>query len=177
MYHESNTGWSGWGDAGWRDCKGPVETAWGDGCGCINSLDCGDFSYACSQVFSHVRLCYSMDCSPPGSSVHGVFQPEFWNGLPFPLPGDLPDPGMELVFLALQANSLLLSHRGSLFIDARIYKNVYFKCVLFTVCQLHLLWWLISWSLGWTMMTNSLIKHQSSYFCEGVFSFLDMINI
>ena len=43
-----------------------------------------------------------MDCSPPGSSVHGIFQARntgvFGNtGLPFPTPGDLPDPGMESV--------------------------------------------------------------------------------
>ena len=28
----------------------------------------------CVCVLSHVRLCDPMDCSPPGSSVHGVFQ-------------------------------------------------------------------------------------------------------
>ena len=27
-----------------------------------------------SYMLSHVRLCNPMDCSPPGSSVHGVFQ-------------------------------------------------------------------------------------------------------
>ena len=31
-----------------------------------------------------------MDCNLPGSSVHGIFQ-----GLPFPPPGDLPNPGIE----------------------------------------------------------------------------------
>ena len=36
-----------------------------------------------------------MDCSLPGSSVHGVFQQECWSGLPFPSPGDLPEPGIE----------------------------------------------------------------------------------
>ena len=36
-----------------------------------------------------------MDCSPPGSSVHGIFQAEYWSGLPFPSPGNLPDRGME----------------------------------------------------------------------------------
>ena len=36
-----------------------------------------------------------MDCSPPGSSVHGTFQASVLNGLPFPPSGDLPDPGME----------------------------------------------------------------------------------
>ena len=30
-----------------------------------------------------------MDCSPPGSSVHGIFQVRI---LPFPPPGNLPDP-------------------------------------------------------------------------------------
>ena len=28
-------------------------------------------THAC--LLSHVRLCNSMDCSPPGSSVHGIF--------------------------------------------------------------------------------------------------------
>ena len=36
-----------------------------------------------------------MDWSPPGSSVHGALQQEYWNELPCPPPGDLPDPGME----------------------------------------------------------------------------------
>ena len=33
--------------------------------------------------------------------------------MPFPSPGDLPDPGIESVSLAWQANSLPLSHMGS----------------------------------------------------------------
>ena len=48
-----------------------------------------------------------MDCSPPGSSVHGILQAEYWSGLPFPSPGDLPDPGMEPGSPALQTDSLL----------------------------------------------------------------------
>ena len=35
------------------------------------------------------------DCSPPGSSVHGISKQEYWSGLPCPLPGDLPNPGIE----------------------------------------------------------------------------------
>ena len=31
---------------------------------------------------------------------------EYWNGLPFPSPGDLPNPGIELGSPALQADSL-----------------------------------------------------------------------
>ena len=36
-----------------------------------------------------------MACSPPGPSVHGFSRRGYWSGLPFPPPGDLPDPGME----------------------------------------------------------------------------------
>ena len=38
-------------------------------------------------------LCDLVDCSPPGSSVHGFSRQEYWSGLPFPSPGDLPKPG------------------------------------------------------------------------------------
>ena len=34
-------------------------------------------------------LCNPMDCSSPGSSVHGILsKQEYWNGLPCPPPGD-----------------------------------------------------------------------------------------
>ena len=36
----------------------------------------------------------------------GFPRQEYWNGLPFPPPGDLPDPGIETVSPALQADSL-----------------------------------------------------------------------
>ena len=62
---------------------------------------------------SSSTLCDPIDCSPPGSSVHGILQARNWSGFPCPPPGDLPDPGVELTSPALQANSLLLSHQGS----------------------------------------------------------------
>jgi len=37
----------------------------------------------------------------------------YWSGLPFPSPGDLPNPGFELVSPAWQADYLPLSHLGS----------------------------------------------------------------
>ena len=42
---------------------------------------------ACVCVLSHVWLCDPMDCSPPGSSVHGIFQQEYWRGCHFLLQG------------------------------------------------------------------------------------------
>ena len=55
----------------------------------------------------------AMDCSPPGSSVHGIFWQEYWSGLLFPSPGDLPDPGMEVGFPALRQILYRLSYLGS----------------------------------------------------------------
>ena len=43
-----------------------------------------------------LTLCYPMDCSLPGSSVHGVPRQEHWSELPFPPLGDLADPGIKL---------------------------------------------------------------------------------
>ena len=38
---------------------------------------------------------------------------EYWSGLPFPSPGDLPAPKIEPVSPELQVNCLLLSYQGS----------------------------------------------------------------
>ena len=57
-----------------------------------------------------VQLCLIlsdlMGCSPPGSSVDGILQARILEWLPFPYPGDLPDPGIEPRSPALQADSL-----------------------------------------------------------------------
>ena len=36
-----------------------------------------------------------MDCSPPGSFVHGIFQARILEWVAFPSPEDLPDPEIE----------------------------------------------------------------------------------
>ena len=48
------------------------------------------------------------DCSPPVSLSMEFSKQEYWSGLPFPSPGDLPNPGIEPTSLAspaLQADS------------------------------------------------------------------------
>ena len=62
----------------------------------------------CESVSCSVMslLSNTMDCSPPGSFVHRIHRQEHWSGQPFPSPGDLPDPGMEPGFPALQADSV-----------------------------------------------------------------------
>ena len=48
---------------------------------------------------SCLTLCNPMDYSPPDSPVHRFSKQEYWNGLPYPPPGDLPDPGIKPVSL------------------------------------------------------------------------------
>ena len=57
-------------------------------------------------VQSCPTLCNPMDCSLPGSSVHGFSRQEYWSGVPFPSPGGLSNPGIELRSPALQADTL-----------------------------------------------------------------------
>ena len=45
----------------------------------------------CLVAKSCLTLSNPVDCSPSGSSVHGISPQEYWSGLPFPFPGDLPD--------------------------------------------------------------------------------------
>ena len=57
-------------------------------------------------------LCDCMDYSLPGSSVHGdspgkKTREGWWNWLPCPPPGDLPNPGIEHSCPSLQVDSLL----------------------------------------------------------------------
>ena len=59
-----------------------------------------EFAQSCSMV------CKSMDYSPPGFSVHGILQQEYWSVLPFPSPGDLPNPGIKPASPSFQADSL-----------------------------------------------------------------------
>ena len=46
---------------------------------------------------SLVSICNTVDCTPPGSSVCGVFfsRQEYWSRLPFHTRWDLPNPRME----------------------------------------------------------------------------------
>ena len=48
---------------------------------------------------------------------------EYWSGLPFPPPGDLPDPGIQSTYSALQADSLPSKSLGKPSIDESIPLN------------------------------------------------------
>ena len=56
---------------------------------------------------SYLTLCDPMNCGLLGSSVMGFSSQEYYSGLPFPSPGDLPYPVIKPGSPALQADSLL----------------------------------------------------------------------
>ena len=48
------------------------------------------------MLLSHVHLfATTVECSPPGSSDHGIFQARILGWVAFPLPGDLLEPGIK----------------------------------------------------------------------------------
>ena len=69
----------------------------------------------CSDAQSRPTLCDPMDCSLPGCLSMGFSRQEYWNGVPCPPPGNLPNPGIKPVSLicpAWQADSLPLAPPG-----------------------------------------------------------------
>ena len=71
---------------------------------------------------SCLTLCDPMDCSLPGSSIHGVSRQEYWSGLPCPPPGifliQLLNPHL-LCLLHWQVDSLPLGPPGKPYISTR----------------------------------------------------------
>ena len=56
---------------------------------------------ACMLTQLCLTHCDPKDCSPPGSSVHGILQARTLEWLPFHSPVDPPDPGIEPASSAL----------------------------------------------------------------------------
>ena len=86
-----------------------------------------DFSFSCISQTHSVSKLYGSDglvlkscptlatpwtvaCQTPLSI--GFSRQEYWSGLPFPSPGDLPNPGIEPRFPTLQADSLPTELQG-----------------------------------------------------------------
>ena len=79
----------------------------------ISSRCPSSFLQSASVLFAEVKvaqscsaLCSPMDCSLPGSSVHGSLQARILVWVAVPFSRDLPNPGMEPKSSVLQADSL-----------------------------------------------------------------------
>ena len=67
------------------------------------------------SCLSCATLCYPMDYSPQGPSVHGILQAGILEWLPFPTPGDLHQPGLNLPHISCIGRWVLYQqhHLGS----------------------------------------------------------------
>ena len=69
------------------------------------------------MLFSHLVVSdsfvapWTIACQAPPSM--GFPRQEYWSGLPFPSPGDFPNPGIKTTSAPWQTDSLPLSHLGS----------------------------------------------------------------
>ena len=79
--------------------------------------------------FSHVRLFATLWTAAHQAPLSmGFSRQEHWSGLPFPSPGDLPDPGIKLASLKSPASA------GSFFTTSRnIMRNTYIVLIFYYV--------------------------------------------
>ena len=68
-------------------------------------------SFICSVVSNSSATPWTIAYQAPLSM--GFPRQEYWSGLPFPSPWDIPDPEIELVSPDWQVDSLPLNHLGS----------------------------------------------------------------
>ena len=73
------------------------------------------------NIIVHAKLlqlcptrCDPVDCSPPDSMSMGFSRQEYWNGLPCPPPGDLPDPGIKPASLVSCIGRCVVYHQRHL---------------------------------------------------------------
>ena len=68
----------------------------------------------------------------------GFSRQEYWSGLPFPSPGDLPDPGIERGFPALEADALTSEPLGKpTFVESSGFKTKSTLEAIHTLIQLN----------------------------------------
>ena len=74
---------------------------------------------------SCLTLCYSMDCSPPGSLSMEFSRQEYWSVLPFPSPGIFPTRGPNSGLLHWRKILYHLNHQGILILSIFKYFLLY----------------------------------------------------
>ena len=97
------------------------------------------FIFACHGLYCAVlclvtqscpTLCDPLDCSPPGSSVHGISQARILEWVAMPPPGNLPNPGIKPRSPALQADSLPVEPPGK-HLKGQAYLGFPLRCLNF----------------------------------------------
>ena len=124
-----------------------------------------------------LTLCDPMDCSLPGSSVHGILQARILEWVPCPPPGHLPDPGIEPASLNISCTGrqviymcTYLHFEVSFFLfslNERFFK--FYSALQFSKVS-HMISYLLKCFFGHTprhVGSKSLIRHQTCVLCIG----------
>ena len=124
---------------------------------------------ACVCAQSSLTPCDPMDCTPSGSSVHGISKQGYCSWLQFSAPGDLPNPGIEPVSpesLGWEADSLTLRHLGShLYVLLLFSRSVMSNSLWTAACQASL-FFTISQSLLKLMCIESVTPSNHLILCH-----------
>ena len=130
----------------------------------------------CLHAQSCLTLCDPMDCSPPGCSLHGIFQARTleWVAISSSRGSSRPNPGIRRVTpvsLALEVDSFPLSRQGSLVLGPHCF--IYFIPVLMVPfsreCVSFLEVFVIQWKLG-EFGLLSLVFQKRDHFWKTTFS-------
>ena len=122
--------------------------------------------------------CIPVDCSPLTLLSMGFSRQEYWGGLPWPLPGDLPNPRVEPMspmFPALQMDFLPLSHQGSwlyvrnthFYVVPLIYSDIYICTTIAIIFIFYTLIGLYNLNFEFCQTNNNSLKIcYFSWFCD-----------
>ena len=123
----------------------------------------------CSDAQLCPALCNPVDLAHPAPLSMVFFRQEYWSGLPFPSPGDLPEPGMEPMSLASTCFSRHIPchwhYLGSWSTDKLI--NWYFKSISSVQSLSHVQLFATSWT----------VAHQASLSITNSRSLLKLMSI
>ena len=92
----------------WQEC---IQALWKTAWQVLDKLNI-ELSYEVLAAQSYLTLCNPMDCSPSGSSIHGILQARILEWVAIPFSRDLPDPGIRPWSSVLQTDSLLSEPPG-----------------------------------------------------------------
>ena len=121
-------------------------------------------------VLIHVRL-FSTPWTHPAPLCVGIFRQEYWIGLPFPPPGDLPNPGIEPASPALAGRFFTTkpSHRKPCIVDESTPHRLSQK-----ICAVSIYWYILSIS---KMVSNYAFLWLISKLLQSLGKKLDLENL